>query len=140
MFAAAHYAALSIFVIGCWGFGRALLGRLAPPPRRDAVLEAAMAVALGVGLYICAFQALAIFGAFKAGATVALVVAGVVTAALQLPSWLRERRALRANEPAAPWTYVERIALIALALVALPALVAPLAPPIAFDELMYHLP
>ncbi|MFS2166126.1 ArnT family glycosyltransferase [Variovorax sp. Varisp62] len=140
MFAAAHYAALSIFVIGCWGFGRALLGRLAPPPRRDAVLEAAMAVALGVGLYICAFQALAIFGAFKAGATVALVVAGVVAAALQLPSWLRERRALRANEPAAPWTYVERIALIALALVALPALVAPLAPPIAFDELMYHLP
>ncbi|KQW59563.1 ArnT family glycosyltransferase [Variovorax sp. Root411] len=140
MFAAAHYAALSIFVIGCWGFGRALLGRLAAPPRRDAGLEAAMAVALGVGLYICAFQALAVFGAFKAGATVALVVAGVLAAALQLPSWLRERRDLRANERAAPWTYVERIALIALALVALPALVAPLAPPIAFDELMYHLP
>jgi hypothetical protein len=35
---------------------------------------------------------------------------------------------------------VERVAAIALALVALPALVAPLAPPIAFDELMYHLP
>ena len=29
---------------------------------------------------------------------------------------------------------------MALALVALPALMAPLAPPAAFDELMYHLP
>lgn len=141
MFAAAHYAALAVFVFSCWGYGRALLVRLAPPPRRDAGLEAAMAVALGVGLFICAFQALAIFGLFKTGATVALVVAGFVAAAIQLPPWLRDRRALRASEPAAvPWTYVERVAMIALALVALPALVAPLAPPIAFDELMYHLP
>jgi len=30
MFAAAHYAALAVFVLGCWGFGRALLVRLAP--------------------------------------------------------------------------------------------------------------
>ncbi|MGN8080937.1 ArnT family glycosyltransferase [Variovorax sp. 22077] len=141
MFAAAHYAALAVFVTGCWGYGRALLGRLAPPPRRDAGLEAAMAVALGVGIFICAFQALAIFGAFRTGATAAVVAVGVVAAALQLPAWLRERRALLlANPPAAPWSYVERVAAIALALVVLPALAAPLAPPIAFDELMYHLP
>jgi len=140
MFAAAQYAALAVFVMGCWGYGRALLGRLAPPPRRDAGLEAAMAVALGVGLFICAFQALAIFGAFKAGATAVLVAVGVLAAAVQLPGWLRERRALLANVQALPWSYPERVAAIALALVALPALVAPLAPPIAFDELMYHLP
>lgn len=140
MFAAAHYAALAVFVFGCWGYGRALLGRLAPPPRRDAALEAAMAVSLGVGFFICAFQALAIFGAFKTGATATLIAAGFVAAAVQLPQWLRERRALRANTARAPWSYVERVAMIALALVALPALVAPLAPPIAFDELMYHLP
>jgi len=128
-------------VTGCWGYGRALLGRLAPPPRRDAGLEAAMAVALGVGIFICAFQALAIFGAFRPGATAAIVAVGVAAAALQLPSWLRERRTLLlANPPAAPWSYVERVAAIALALVVLPALAAPLAPPIAFDELMYHLP
>ncbi|MDR6425358.1 hypothetical protein J2738_001487 [Variovorax paradoxus] len=141
MFAAAHYAALAVFVLGCWGFGRALLARLAPPPRRDAWLEAAMAAALGVGLFICAFQLLAIFGAFKPGATVALIAAGVVGAALQLRPWWREARALRAaGAGTAPWTRAERIAAIALALVALPALVAPLAPPAAFDELMYHLP
>jgi len=140
MFAAAHYAALAVFVISCWGWGRGVLARLAPPPRRDAWLEAAMAAALGVGLFICAFQALAIFGVFRPGATLALVAAGVVAAALQLPSWLRERRALGASTLAAPWTYFDRIAAVALALVALPALVAPLAPPAAFDELMYHLP
>jgi hypothetical protein len=140
MFAAAHYAALTVFVIGCWGWGRGVLSRLAPPPRRDAWLEAAVAVALGVGLFICAFQALAIFGVFKTGATFALVAAGVVAAALQLPGWLRELRTLRAGAVAAPWAYVDRIAMVALALVALPALVAPLAPPAAFDELMYHLP
>ncbi|WP_288253379.1 phospholipid carrier-dependent glycosyltransferase [uncultured Hydrogenophaga sp.] len=141
MFAAAHYAALAVFVLGCWGLGRALLARLAPPPRRDAGLEAAMAAALGVGLFICAFQLLAIFGAFKPGATVALIAAGVLAAALQLRPWWREVRALHiAGAPAAPWTRAERIAAIALALVALPALVAPLAPPAAFDELMYHLP
>ncbi|WP_431125911.1 ArnT family glycosyltransferase [Variovorax paradoxus] len=138
MFAAAHYAALAVFVLACWGLGRALLARLAPPPRRDAWLEAAMAATLGVGLFICAFQVLAIFGAFKVGATVALIVAGVVAAALQLLPWWRTVRA--SASPAAAWTRADKIAAIALALVALPALVAPLAPPAAFDELMYHLP
>lgn len=138
IFAAAHYAALAVFVLACWGFGRALMARLAPPPRRDAWLEAAMAATLGVGLFICAFQVLAILGAFKVGATVALIVAGVGAAALQLPPWWRAVRASAA--PAAAWTRADRIAAIALALVALPALVAPLAPPAAFDELMYHLP
>jgi hypothetical protein len=140
MFAAAHYAALAIFVISCWGCGRALLGRLAPPPRRDAGLEAAVAVALGVGFFICAFQALAIFGVFRAGATVALIALGVAAAALQAPSWRRELRALRTGVVPVPWTHFDKIAMAALALIALPALVAPLAPPAAFDELMYHLP
>ncbi|BEP64120.1 hypothetical protein GmRootV213_46740 [Variovorax sp. V213] len=142
MFAAAHYAALAVFVIACWGFGRALLARLSPPPRRDAWLESAMAATLGVGLFICAFQVLAIFGAFKVGATVTLIAAGLVAAALQLrPGW-RDVRTVRAAAvaSAAPWTRADKIAAIALGLVALPALVAPLAPPAAFDELMYHLP
>ncbi|WP_228121928.1 ArnT family glycosyltransferase [Variovorax paradoxus] len=131
-------------MIACWGAGRAVLAHLRPPSRRDAWLEAAMAAALGVGLYICAFQALAIFGLFRLEATLGLVGAGVVAAAWQWRGWradIRALRTLRAAAPAAPpWTRFERIAAIALALVALPALVAPLAPPAAFDELMYHLP
>lgn len=141
MFAAAHYAAWVVFVAACWGFGRALFARLAPPTRRDAWLEAAMAATLGVGLFICAFQLLAIFGVFRREATAALVALGVLAAALQLRPWWREVRALRAlRGPAAPWTRLEKIAALALALVTLPSLVAPLSPPAAFDELMYHLP
>ncbi|WP_225616866.1 ArnT family glycosyltransferase [Variovorax sp. 38R] len=128
-------------MIACWGAGRAVLARLRPPSRRDAWLEAAMAAALGVGLYICAFQALAIFGLFRREATLGLVGAGVVAAAWQWRGWRADIRALRAAAPVTPpWSRFERIAAIALALVALPALVAPLAPPAAFDELMYHLP
>jgi hypothetical protein len=139
MFAAAHYAALAVFVVSCWGYGRALLGRLAPPPRRDAGLEAAMAVALGIGFFICAFQALAIFGVFKTGATVALVVVGFVAAAVQLPCGCASG-ALRANGNSGAMDARGAHRRDGAGLVALPALVAPLAPPIAFDELMYHLP
>jgi len=59
-----------------------------------------------------------------------------------LRPWWRDVRTVRALAvaPAAPWTRADKIAAIALGLVALPALVAPLAPPAAFDELMYHLP
>ncbi|AMM26710.1 hypothetical protein AX767_09890 [Variovorax sp. PAMC 28711] len=137
MFAAAHYAALAVFVASCWGFGRAVLTRIGPPVRRDGGLEAAMAVALGIGLFICAFQALAIGGVFGLAGVLVIVALGVALALVQAPGCLRELRTAKDTRPL-PW--VERGALAVLALVALPALVAPLAPPAAFDELMYHLP
>jgi hypothetical protein len=140
IFACAHYAALAVFVCSCWGWGRGVLVRLPPPFRRDAWLEAATAVALGLGMFICAFQALAIVGLFRPAATVALIALGVVAAALQFLAWRRELKSLRANAVVVPWTHFERIAMAALAMVALPALVEPLAPPVAFDEVMYHLP
>jgi hypothetical protein len=137
MFAAAHYAALAVFVASCWGYGRALLSRFGAPPRPDVWLAAALAAALGVGLFICAFQALAIAGLFGRAGVFVLVAAGVAAAALQLPAWRRELRVAPADAPLAG---LDKIAFAALALVALPALLAPLAPPAAFDELMYHLP
>lgn len=99
-----------------------------------------MAVALGMGMFICAFQALAIAGLFRPGATVALIFAGVAMAALQFLPWRRELEGLGVDAHVVPWTRFEKIAMAALALVALPALVEPLAPPAAFDEVMYHLP
>lgn len=137
MFAATHYAALAVFVVGCWGFGRALLMRIGAPMRRDVWLETAMAAAAGLGIFVCVFQAIAIAGLFTRGAVIGVVAAGVLAAGLQAPAWRRE---LRARERSAPWTFVEKLALAVLALTALPALVEPLAPPAAFDELMYHLP
>ena len=140
IFAGAHYAALAVFVCACWGWGRGVLMWLSPPLRRDAWLEAVTAAAVGVGMFICAFQALAIAGLFRPAATVALVTLGVAAAALQFLPWRRETKALSAHAVDVPWTPFDKIAMTALALVSLPALVEPLAPPVAFDEVMYHLP
>jgi len=137
MFGAAHYAAMAVFAVACWGFGRALLARIGPPGRRDAALEAAMAAAAGLGLHVCVFQAIAIAGLFGRGAVIGTVALGLLAAVLQWPAWRRERGP---RLPSEPFGFVEKLALLAFVLTALPALVEPLAPPAAFDELMYHLP
>lgn len=134
-FAAAHYAPFLVFVLACWGFGRLLLSRLAPPAQRDRWLETAMATALGLGLFIVAFQALAVAGLLGRPVVLLLVAAGVLAGAAQWRAWLRQPDA-----PSPALTRADRFALAALACVALPTLTAPLAPPVAFDEVMYHLP
>ncbi|MBU1361816.1 MAG: glycosyltransferase family 39 protein [Gammaproteobacteria bacterium] len=143
MFCLAHYAALALFVAACWGAGHALLSRAGPPPRGDHWLSAAMSTTLGLGLFICLFQALGIVGALKAPAVLAAVALGALAALLQWPAWRRSWLAWRvrtADDGPSAWGWADRIALVVLALIALPALFAPLAPPAAFDELMYHLP
>ncbi|CAN7175201.1 MULTISPECIES: ArnT family glycosyltransferase [unclassified Variovorax] len=137
MFAAAHYAALAIFVAGCWGFGRVVQSRMGSPVRHDVWLETAVATALGVGVFICAFQLLGIAGAFDTAGVLLLAAIGFAVACVQFPAWRRE---VRAFDPGLPLSWVDKAGLVALALVALPTLLAPLAPPAAFDELMYHLP
>jgi len=137
LFAAWHYAALTVFVIACWGFGQALLARLRPPVRRDLALEAAMACSAGVGLFICLFQALAMAGQLKWATVLVPLAVGVIAALWQAPAWWRAWVA----RPSPPrWRRLDRVALAALLITALPAVVTPLAPPFAFDELMYHLP
>ena len=136
-FAAAHYAALAIFIAACWGFGRALFARLGGLVHPDFWLETAMTTALGVGIFICVFQALGIAGLLNLPGVLLTVAVGFAAACVQVPAWLRQARAL---EPGPSLSWVEKAALAALALVALPTLLAPLAPPAAFDELMYHLP
>lgn len=137
MFAAAHYAALAVFVASCWGFGRAVLTRFGAPVRSDVWLDAAMAVTTGIGILICIFQAFAIAGLFTRGVVVAMVALGIVAAIPLLPAWLRQVR-LREVPPKLSW--LEKLGMVVLALVAVTTLAAPLAPPAAFDELMYHLP
>ena len=137
IFAAAHYAALAIFAAACWGFGRALFLRLGAPLRRDLWLEMAISTALGVGVFICVLQVLGIAGLLHAPAALLLVAVGFAAACAQMPAWVREARGF---EPDPPPSWVEKAALAALALVAVATLFEPLAPPAAFDELMYHLP
>ena len=68
---------------GAWGFGATVLARFGAPARRDAWLEGAIATTLGVGLFIVALQALAIAGALRQGAVLALLGAGIVLALLK---------------------------------------------------------
>ena len=103
--------------------------------QRDRWLEWAMATSLGLGLFVVALQGLALGGVLQRGPVLGLVAAGVVAAALQLRGWLRHPHAA----PSA-LTWIDKYALAALVLVALPTLTAPLAPPVTFDEIMYHLP
>ena len=137
MFAAAHYAALAVFVASCWGLGRALLARFGTPVRSDVWLDAAMAVTTGIGIFICVFQAFGIAGRFTPTVVVTMVALGIVAGIPQFPAWLRQVR-MREVPPTLSW--LEKIGLAALALVAVTTLAAPLAPPAVFDELMYHLP
>ncbi|MDM0053075.1 glycosyltransferase family 39 protein [Variovorax sp. J22R115] len=137
MFAAAHYAALAVFVVSCWGIGRMLLTRIGVPMRRDVWLETAMAIATGIGLVICVFQAFAIAGRFAVVVVWAVFAIGIAAALLQAPAWLRE---VRMREVPAALSWLEKLGMVVLAVLAVPTLVAPMGPPVAFDELMYHLP
>ena len=125
------------FVAACWGLGHALLSRAGAPKPGDVWLHAALSATLGLGLFVFAFQLLAIIGTLSVYAVWALVLAGLIAAGFQVPALRRE---LRARSVDGPFAWSEKVALVVLALIALPALFAPLAPPAVFDELMYHLP
>lgn len=134
----AHYAALALVVAACWGTGRSLLqAGAAPVPKPDALLSESLATALGLGLAICALQAAAIVSALTRS-----TVFGLLGAGLALAAWQAHRiaPAMRRWRPAPPHGPAERAALALAGLAALTRVLAPLAPPFAFDETMYHLP
>ncbi|CAN5617994.1 hypothetical protein BH10PSE18_BH10PSE18_23910 [soil metagenome] len=147
-FALGQYAALAIVIGACWGFGSRLL-RLAPADARIAAgLAHPMAITLGLGLSICLLQWLGIAGMLRVSAVTAILAAGWLLAVWES---LQRRHAsaagLRVSVSVAAlknrWyalTSAERwtFALLVLCLLSTP--IAPLAPPLVWDELMYHLP
>lgn len=140
VYALSHYLALLIFLCACWGVGRAVLRRFEPsaalPDTEGAPLWHALAAALGMGLYICVIQWLAIAGQLRILPLLTALVSGLCLAAFE---W----RALPPSSLAQRWRsagWTERGALLLIALLVLPTLVAPLCPPLAWDEVMYHLP
>jgi len=143
IYALAHYLALLIFLAACWGTGRTLLLRLQPAGARSE-LEAAplwhgIAAALGIGLYICIVQWLAIAGQLR---FLPLLIAVALGLGMCLLEW-RALPACSAPSVAQRWrsaSWVERGTQLLLALLILPTLIAPLCPPLAWDEVMYHLP
>lgn len=140
-YAALHYLVLLIFLLSSWGYGHYLMRRLAPasPCAPDNLFRHAYSAILGTGILICFLQWLAIAGQLHLAAVIGIVAPGVLTGLLQLhalrpfawPSWRQRWRA-------ASWPL--RGAGLIIALLLLPTLVAPLGPPLAWDEVMYHLP
>ena len=140
VYAASHYLALLIFLCTCWGLGRALIRRLEPRAGLSepgpTPLWHGLAAALGMGVVICLVQWLAIAGQLRLLPLLAVLGIGLCM------FWL-EWRALPGPAMARHWwpaSWLARAALLLIALLVLPTLVAPLCPPLAWDEVMYHLP
>ncbi|CAN7418998.1 hypothetical protein LJR039_002567 [Pseudorhodoferax sp. LjRoot39] len=138
LFALQHYALLGMVLLAAWGVGHLALGCVGRSAPLATGLTTPFAVVFGLGMAICALQALAVFGWLTVHAVGTLWVLGLLAACHQLVHMRR-----RAPAPASTWPaagFGDRIALACLALALLSVLPRPLGPPLAWDELMYHLP
>jgi len=146
-YSALHYLTLLVFLLSSWGYGHLLMRRLVlaspsalpAPAASDTPFLHTYSAILGSGVLICFLQWLAIAGQLRLAAVIGIVAPGVLIGLLQLyalrpfawPSWGQRWRA-------ASWPL--RGAGLIIALLLLPTLIAPLGPPLAWDEVMYHLP
>lgn len=137
LFALGLYVQLTIFLTACWGWGQVMLRW----QRKALPTSALLSMALGMGVVICVLQALTILGQLSFLTVTATAGVGVCLAVghgLRLRSRLRARTS--GDRTGLPRTGAERFILALLALYALPLVIAPLGPPLSWDELMYHLP
>lgn len=132
-----HYAVLGAILLACWGTGRMAMARLQmefPSP----VLAMAFSTAVGLGLAICLLQALGIAGLFNRYWITALGLMGFVMGLTQALSEHRRTPSVSDRLPATGFGGHFALACLVIAIASL--LVRPLSPPLAWDELMYHLP
>jgi hypothetical protein len=134
------YGALALMVFAFWGLGGTLL-RLAKAQRGDdAWLVVALAVAAGMGLFVVAEQMLAIAGLLRRPALMAVLVLGWCLSGWQVWQWLRQRRQTHVGTGPVRWAAKDLFWLAIILSALAPTLIAPLKPPVQWDELMYHLP
>src|SRR5665647_1561061 len=135
VFAARHYAMLAVFMTAFWGWGRCILKRGLRTPAVDLWLDLAFAIAVGMGCFILALQGLAVFGQLRRPGINILLVTGIVLALVEVRRLVASGRLSRT-----PLSWPERGGLVLIILYWAPTLLAPLSPPIEWDEMMYHLP
>lgn len=138
--ALAHYAALAAVLVPCWGIGHLALSRLPGAQRPEPGLGTPLATALGLGVAICVLQALAVAGMLWKSAVLIAWAVGSAIAVWQLVRVWRTRKPPASPGAQNPVTFPERCGFAMLALAIASTVMRPLWPPLAWDELMYHLP
>lgn len=136
------YGALAALVLAFWGLGHAALLALRAPPAEDRWLGWALTTTLGLGLFIVLVQGQAVAGQLHRPALFVLLILSWGLAVWRLwRAWCERERPLPGRtRPPRTWHALDLVALWAVLMALAPTLVAPLAPPLQWDELMYHLP
>lgn len=137
LFALGLYAQLAVFLAACLGWGQVVLRW----HRKDLHARLPLSMALGMGVVICILQALAVLGQLTLFAIAATTGVGACLATLH-GLQLRNRQWISASRGQASLRRpgAERFIVALLVLQTLPLIIAPLSPPLSWDELMYHLP
>lgn len=134
------YGSLAFMVLAFWGLGLSLLDSLKAERPGDQWLSNALAIAVGLGVFILALQGLAITAQLKRPFLLAVLILGWCLAAGQAWRSWQVRRQTKERSRAVALHALDLFSLGLVLTVWAPTLVAPLTPPMQWDELMYHLP
>jgi hypothetical protein len=133
-----QYFYLFLFTFSAWGAGHGVLRRVRAP-KHSGWLEHGLSVTLGMAFAICVLQWLAIIGMLRAPWVIGLLTLGFTAGLIQLrPLTISAPHVIGLRWRAMPLH--ERCCLSVVLLCVLATLLAPLGPPLEWDELMYHLP
>jgi hypothetical protein len=118
-----------------WGLGSALLRRLLPDfGREDRGARTLLATGLGWGALQILAEILGVVGSFGRAGAATMLAGGLILASLEV-----RRRGRAPPEPLAPITPAAAFAWATFAALLAPTLLAVGAPPLAADEILYHL-
>ena len=139
-FALAQYAQLAIFASSCYGMGRWATRRIGTDDL-PILFNIPLALCIGMGVFILGMQILGILGALRPMGVLGLLLLGMTGLVLSWGCGVRQGRmqhaASRRDAAAAPTNWIQ---FLVPAAIIIELCLRPLAPPEAWDELMYHLP
>lgn len=135
IFGLKQYSVLALMCVSFWSYGRLMVGALIPQKMDDAWLSIGLALTVGLGVFIVLLQLLGAVGWLNRPAINIVLFSGLLLAAWQIKrvGFSRSSTEAPAHRGFNPW------ALLAIGLAAT-MVYRPLTIPLAWDELMYHLP
>jgi hypothetical protein len=139
IFILTQYACLALVIFACWSIGRRSLVFVRLHCELPCGVSKPLSVALGLGINICVLQWLGIGGAINKSTVLAVLVVQCGLGIFELWrmgvnfQWMQFAGVKQTS-------FVEKAAWCVLVAVVGITILRPLYPPIAWDELMYHLP